>query len=78
MPIGIDVVVDQAYQQDVLLAFANSPIRFQITQVTWNRFREPRRATRYEPIRFVGLGGQTLRCCHREKLLTTLASRRII
>lgn len=39
MPVGIGVVVDQAYLQDVLLAFANSPLRFQITQVTWNRFR---------------------------------------
>jgi hypothetical protein len=39
MPVGIVVVVDQAYLQDVLLAFANSPLRFQITQVTWKRFR---------------------------------------
>ncbi len=39
MPVGIVVVVDQAYMQDVLLAFANSPLRFQITQVTWTRFR---------------------------------------
>ena len=41
MPVGIVVVVDQAYIQDVLLAFANSPLRFQITQVTWTRFRGP-------------------------------------
>lgn len=39
MPVGIVVVVDQAYIQHVMLAFANSPLRFQITQVTWNRFR---------------------------------------
>jgi len=39
MPVGIVVVVDQSNIQDVLLAFANSPLRFQITQVTWNRFR---------------------------------------
>src|SRR5262249_25084291 len=39
MPVGIVVVVDQSYLQDVLLAFANSPLRFQITQVTWTRFR---------------------------------------
>lgn len=39
MPIAIAVVVDQAYLQDVLLAFANSPLRFQITQVNWARFR---------------------------------------
>lgn len=40
MPVGIVVVVDQAYMQDMLLAFANSPLRFQITQVTWTRFRD--------------------------------------
>lgn len=39
MPVGIVVVVDQAYMQDMLLAFANSPLRFQITQVAWTRFR---------------------------------------
>jgi hypothetical protein len=39
LPIGVGVIVDQAFLQDVLIAFANSPIRFQITQVTWNRFR---------------------------------------
>jgi hypothetical protein len=38
MPVGIVVVVDQAYMEDVLLAFANSPLRFQITQVEWKRF----------------------------------------
>lgn len=39
MPVGIVVVVDQAYMQDVLLAYANSPMRFQITQMHWKRFR---------------------------------------
>lgn len=39
MPVGIVVVVDQSNVQDVLLAFANSPLRFQITQVNWIRFR---------------------------------------
>jgi hypothetical protein len=39
MPVAVVVVVDQAFMQDVLLAFANSPLRFQITQVTWNRYR---------------------------------------
>jgi hypothetical protein len=39
MPVGIVVIVDQSYIQDVLLAFANSPLRFQVTQVTWSRFR---------------------------------------
>jgi hypothetical protein len=40
MPVGIVIVVDQAYIQDAILAFANSPLRFQVTQVTWNRFRD--------------------------------------
>jgi hypothetical protein len=39
LPVGIVVVVDQAYMEDMLLAFANSPLRFQITQVNWTRFR---------------------------------------
>ena len=39
MPVGIVLVVDEAYLQDVLLAYANSPLRFQITQVHWSRFR---------------------------------------
>ena len=65
MPVGIVVVVDQAYLQDVLLAFANSPLRFQITQVTWNRFRgrlerQQRRAAAY-PENHRQQGG----CLHR-------------
>ncbi|MCI0704157.1 MAG: hypothetical protein L0241_24125 [Planctomycetia bacterium] len=39
MPVGIVLIVDQAYIQDVLLAFTNSPLRFQITQTAWTRFR---------------------------------------
>ncbi len=39
MPIAVAVIVDQAYMQDVLLAFANSPLRFQLTQSNWARFR---------------------------------------
>ena len=39
MPVGIRVIVDQSLMQDVLLAFANTPLRFQVTQVTWKRFR---------------------------------------
>jgi hypothetical protein len=39
MPVAITVVTDQAYLQDVLLAYANSPLRFQITQVHWKRFQ---------------------------------------
>jgi hypothetical protein len=39
MPVGITVIVDQAYIEDVLLAYANLPMRFQITQYHWQRFR---------------------------------------
>jgi hypothetical protein len=39
MPVALVIVVDQDYMQDVLLSLANSPLRFQVTQVTWNRFR---------------------------------------
>jgi hypothetical protein len=39
MPVAICVIVDQAYIQDVLLAYANCPLRFQVTQVHWQRFR---------------------------------------
>jgi hypothetical protein len=39
MPVGIAVVVDQAYLQDVLVALANSPLRCQVPQVPCNRFR---------------------------------------
>jgi hypothetical protein len=39
MPIAVSIVVDQSYLQDVLVAFTNSPLRFQITQVDWVRFR---------------------------------------
>jgi hypothetical protein len=39
MPVAISIIVDQAYMQDVLMAYANCPLRFQITQVHWQRFR---------------------------------------
>jgi hypothetical protein len=39
MPVAVAVIVDQANMQEVLVAFANSPLRFQITQVDWQRFR---------------------------------------
>lgn len=39
MPVGITVIVDQAYMHDVLMAYANLPMRFQITQSHWSRFR---------------------------------------
>ena len=40
MPVGITIIVDQAYMQDVLMAYANLPMRFQITQYHWKRFRD--------------------------------------
>ncbi len=39
MPVGMVLIVDQTNLQDVLLALANSPLRFQITQVHWQRYR---------------------------------------
>jgi hypothetical protein len=41
IPVGMTLVLDQAYINDVLVAFANSPLRFQITQTQWTRFRDP-------------------------------------
>jgi len=38
MPVAVTVIVDQAYIQDVLIAYANSPLRFQTTQAHWKRF----------------------------------------
>lgn len=39
MPFGVVVVVDQMFMQDVLVAYANSPLRCQITSFHWQRFR---------------------------------------
>lgn len=39
MPIGLEVVADQAYVQDVLTAMANCKLRFQTVQTHLNRFR---------------------------------------
>jgi len=41
MSVGIVLVLDQAYMEDALVAFANSPLRFQVSQVQWSRFRDP-------------------------------------
>jgi hypothetical protein len=40
MPVAVVVVVDQAYLGDLLVAYANSPLRFHTTQVQMQRFRE--------------------------------------
>lgn len=39
LAIGMVLIVDQSHIQDVLTAFANSRLRFQITQVHWNQFK---------------------------------------
>jgi len=40
MPIGLVVVADQAYVQDVLTALTNSKLRFQTVQTSLKRFRD--------------------------------------
>ncbi|MCZ2343414.1 MAG: hypothetical protein LC104_16720 [Bacteroidales bacterium] len=45
MPFGVVVVVDQMFMQDVLVAYANSPLRCQITSFHWQRFRGSLRST---------------------------------
>lgn len=39
MPVAIVLVVDQMFMQDAMVAYTNSPLRFQITQSHWKRFR---------------------------------------
>ncbi len=39
MPVAVLLVVDQLFMQDALVAYANSSLRFQITQYHWKRFR---------------------------------------
>ncbi|MBY0460902.1 MAG: hypothetical protein K2V38_26580, partial [Gemmataceae bacterium] len=41
MPAALVVIVDQSLMQDVLLALSNSDLRFQITQMSWTRYRGP-------------------------------------
>lgn len=43
--VGIVLIVDQAHIQDVLTSFANSKLRFQITQVHWQHYRGPIKPT---------------------------------
>ncbi|MCS6863551.1 MAG: hypothetical protein RMJ56_17485 [Gemmataceae bacterium] len=40
LPVAIMLIVDQEYIPDIIMAFANSPLQFQMTQVLWNRFRD--------------------------------------
>lgn len=39
MPVATTLIVDQAFLEETLVAFTNSPLRMQITQVHWQRFR---------------------------------------
>src|SRR5262249_11959861 len=41
MPVGVVLVVDQQYVQDVLVAFSNSKLAFQEAQWHWNRIHGP-------------------------------------
>ncbi len=40
VPIALSLVVDQMYINDVLIAYANSALRFETSQVHWSRFNE--------------------------------------
>ena len=40
-PVAVVLVLDQIYLQDALAAYANSDLRFQVTQFHWERFRDP-------------------------------------
>ena len=39
LPVAVVLLVDQMFMQDVLIQYANSPLRFQISQYHWKRFR---------------------------------------
>lgn len=41
VPVAFTLIVDQMYVNDVLIAYANSALRFETTQVHWTRFTEP-------------------------------------
>lgn len=38
VPVGLDLIIDQADIQNVVTAIANSPLRIQVTQVEWQHF----------------------------------------
>lgn len=39
MPVALSVVIDNDYTNDLMVAFTNSPLHFQITQTQWARFK---------------------------------------
>ena len=41
IPVAVVLIVDQMFMQDVLVEYANSALRFQVTQFHWQRYRGP-------------------------------------
>ncbi|MCU0704688.1 MAG: hypothetical protein MUF18_11990 [Fimbriiglobus sp.] len=39
MPVGLSVVIDNSFVNDLMVAYTNSPLHFQITQTQWARFK---------------------------------------
>lgn len=39
MPVAVSVVIDNDYTNDLMVAYTNSPLHFQITQTQWARFK---------------------------------------
>lgn len=39
MPVAVSVVIDNDYINDLMVAYTNSPLHFQITQTQWARFK---------------------------------------
>ncbi len=39
MPVGVAVVIDHDYTNDLMVAYTNSPLHFQITQTQWARYK---------------------------------------
>ena len=39
IPVAVVLIVDQMFMQDVLVEYANSPLRIQVTQFHWQRYR---------------------------------------
>lgn len=57
MPVALSVVLDLAFEQDLLVQFTNSPMRFHITQTGWQRFRGTLPKTTNQLVGGGGVGG---------------------
>jgi len=57
MPVALTVVLDLAFEQDLLVHFTNSPMRFHITQTGWQRFRGTLPKTTNQLVGGGGVGG---------------------